>query len=136
MAVDRKITTVILKSVQSQIACAAFTTLYFTPKYNSIELYFNIDFQNYNITRIYIYIYMHKTNCKLCHEASSGYFKLHNTSSSTGSVPDSRQTVGHILEAIINNRFKMLISKLVSSLKTARNRNVAYKSPPPLLLKG
>lgn len=76
---------------------------------------------------------MHRMNCKLCHKASSGYFKLHNSSSSTGSVLDSRQTVGHILEAVINNRFKMLISKFVSCFKTARDRNVACKFFPSFL---
>lgn len=70
---------------------------------------------------------MHRMNCKLCHGASSGYFKLHNTSSPTGSAPDSTQTVGHILDAVMNNRFKMLISKFVSCLKTARKRNTACK---------
>lgn len=60
---------------------------------------------------------MHRMNCKLCHEASSGYFKLHNTSSPTGSAPNSKQPVGHWLEAIVNNRFKMLTSKFVSRLK-------------------
>ena len=54
-------------------------------------------------------------NCKLCHEASSGYFKLHNSSSSTGSAPDSRRTVRHILEAVINNNQKILLK--ISSYK-------------------
>lgn len=74
--------------------------------------------------------------CKLCHEASSGYFKLHNSSSSTDLVPDSRQTVGHILEAVINAGFKMLISKFVSCLKTARDGNVACELSHSFLLEG
>lgn len=79
---------------------------------------------------------MHGIKYKLCHKASSGYFKLHNSSSSTGSVPHSRQTVGHVLEAVINNRFKMLISKFVSCLKTARDGNVARELPYSFLLEG
>lgn len=76
---------------------------------------------------------MHRMNCKLCHEASSGYFKLHNTSSPTGSAPNSKQAVGHRLEAIVNNKFKMLTSNFVSRLKRqGKERQQANSTLPHL----
>ena len=76
---------------------------------------------------------MHRMNCKLCHEASLGYFKLHNTSSPTGSAPNSKQAVGHRLEAIVNNKFKMLTSNFVSRLKRqGKERQQANSTVPHL----